>query len=61
MMMTEMKWPGFLELPLLLLFMLVVTLVFILLLATDGEDGTHGRASLEDRPAEADPIRGKSR
>ena len=31
-MMTELKWPGFLELPLLLLFMLVVTLVAFVVL-----------------------------
>lgn len=39
-MMTELKWPGFLELPLLLLFMLVVTLVaFVLLEASDSRAG----------------------
>lgn len=35
-MMTELKWPGFLELPLLLLFMLVVTLVAFVLLEANG-------------------------
>lgn len=35
-MMTELKWPGVLELPLLLLFMLVVTLVAFVLLEANG-------------------------
>ena len=52
MMMTEMKWPGWPELPLLLLFAGVVVLVAFILLEVPGSDadGESGGVPLESVP-----------
>ncbi|MYE03276.1 MAG: hypothetical protein F4Y03_18780 [Alphaproteobacteria bacterium] len=49
-MMTELKWPGWPELPCLMLFVFCAVLLSFLLLATADEAETHGRP---DQGAEA--------
>lgn len=46
-MMTELKWPGWPELPFLLLFVLIVVLVSVLLLVAAEEEGMLGSQGLE--------------
>ena len=58
-MMTELKWPGWPELPILLLFVLIVTLVFFLLVVTAEDERTQGSQGFGADSVEARTSQGR--
>ena len=60
-MIPEFKWPGAMEVPLLLAFIFGVVLVLWLIAAVTGDDGKHGRADHESVAGQEGRVRSDDR